>query len=193
MSIAMWNTIRLHSSEFHLTDFSCSAGSFSAITPWLPNRGPGGEPVVGLGLVGGRGHPCPQPRVGEEPQQRHGPSRARPPGTPCRSGFCASSTTIGASASPKTLCIVKSHQTAQTGGRSGEPVIEQPGNARARNVPRASVNCGRWRSLLPRRPSATVGLEAFPKLIVRVRFPSSAPRILPEQRSFSRVRATAGC
>src|SRR4029453_12612909 len=35
-------------------------------------------------------------------------SRARPPGTPCRSGFCASSTTIGASASPKTLCIVKS-------------------------------------------------------------------------------------
>jgi len=30
---------------------SCSAGSFSAITPWLPNRGPGGEPVVGLGLA----------------------------------------------------------------------------------------------------------------------------------------------
>src|SRR4029453_13002871 len=76
MSIAMWNTIRWHSSEFHLTDFSCSAGSFSAITPWLPNRGPGGEPVVGLGLVGGRGHPCPQPRVGEEPQQRHGPHHA---------------------------------------------------------------------------------------------------------------------
>ena len=38
MSIAVWNTISLHSSEFHLTDFSCSAGSFSAITPWLPNR-----------------------------------------------------------------------------------------------------------------------------------------------------------
>jgi hypothetical protein len=87
-------------------------GSFSAITPWLPNRGPGGEPVVGLGLVGGRGHPCPQPRVGEESPQRHGPSRARPPGTPCSSGFCASSTTIGASASPKTLCIVKSRQRA---------------------------------------------------------------------------------
>jgi hypothetical protein len=33
---------------------------------------------------------------------------------------------------------------------------------------------GCWRSLMPRRPGATAGLEAFPKLIVRVRFPSSA-------------------
>ena len=47
-------------------------------------------------------------------------SRARPPGTPCRSGFCASSTTIGASASPKTLCIVKSPKRAVVASRSAE-------------------------------------------------------------------------
>jgi hypothetical protein len=38
MSTGVWNTTRLAKSEVNVTDFSCSAGSFSAITPWLPNR-----------------------------------------------------------------------------------------------------------------------------------------------------------
>jgi hypothetical protein len=54
MSIAVWNTIRLHSSEFHLTDFSCSAGSFSAITHWLPNRVQAENPHLTCGKFNSR-------------------------------------------------------------------------------------------------------------------------------------------
>lgn len=81
---------------------SCPAGSFSAITPWLPNRGPGGD------------HPN---RRGTAAAPRSA-SRARPPG---RVGdlVCASSTTIGASASPKTLRIVKSRDAATGCERAG--------------------------------------------------------------------------
>lgn len=47
MSTAVWNTTRLAKSELNLTDFSCSAGSFSAITPWLPNRSHAENPLYG--------------------------------------------------------------------------------------------------------------------------------------------------
>ena len=60
MSIAVWNTIRLHSSEFHVTDLPARRAVLGDHA-LVAEPGPGGEPVVGLGLVGGRGHARPRP------------------------------------------------------------------------------------------------------------------------------------